>query len=156
MTDAATDGEIYHNGRTYAEHCAWLDSLVGDEYRIVHTPIGHLYSIASISHLKYMLVNLRMTVEQRLKALEVIALCVHGQITEEAAAAIEPCCETGRKMFEELNSIPMEKRTQAFQAGDVFRLLANLNPSLLSALRLCKFNETVPEQPRNRTLEAAL
>ena len=39
MTSAA-DSAIYHNGRTYAEHCAWLDSLVGDEYRIVYTPIA--------------------------------------------------------------------------------------------------------------------
>ena len=97
-----------------------------------------------------------MTAEQRLKTLEVIALCVHGLLTEEAAAAIEPCCETGRKMFQELNSLPMEKRSRAFDTGDVFRLLANLNPSLLSALRLCQFNESVPDQPRNRALEAAI
>jgi hypothetical protein len=42
VSNAITDGGIYANGRTYAEHCAWLDSLVGDEYRIVYTPIGHL------------------------------------------------------------------------------------------------------------------
>ena len=146
----ATDGRIYHNGRTYAEHCAWLDSLVGDEYRIVHMPIGHLYSLATISHLKYMLLNFEMTAQERLRTFEVIALCTSGLITNEAVAAIEPCCETGCKMFQELNSLPIEKRTMAFHDGDVFRLLARLNPSLLIALRLCQFNETIPDKPRNR------
>jgi hypothetical protein len=150
MNNAITDGGIYHNGRTYAEHCAWLDSLVGDEYLIVYTPIGHLYSLATISHFKFILFNFKMTAHERMKTLEVIAMCTHGLVTEEAVAAIEPCCETGRKMFQELNSLPMEKRTQAFHDGDVFRLLARLNPSLLAALRLCKFNQTIPEEPRSR------
>jgi hypothetical protein len=143
---------IYANGRTYPEHYAWLDSLVGDEYRIVYMPIGHLYSIATISHLKYTLLNFKMTAHERMKTLEVIGMCVHGSITDEAAAAIEPCCETGRKMFQELNSLPIEKQTQAFHDGDVFRLFAKLNPSLLTALRLCD-RGPVPEQPRLRALE---
>jgi hypothetical protein len=151
MNDAA-DSAIYHNGRTYAEHCAWLDSLVGDEYRIVHMPIGHLYSIALISHFKYILLNLEMTAHERLKTLEVITLCIYGPITDEAVLAIEPCCETGRKMFQELDSLPFEKRSQAFHDGDVFRLLAKLNPSLLIALRLCD-RGPVPEQPHIRALE---
>jgi hypothetical protein len=107
MSNTATDGGIYHKGRTYAEHCAWLDSLVGDEYRIVYTPIGHLYSLATISHLKFMLLNFKMTAHERMKTLEVIALCTHGMITEDAVAAIEPCCETGRRMFQELDSLPL-------------------------------------------------
>jgi hypothetical protein len=152
MTDA-TDVVIYHNGRTYAEHCAWLDSLVGDEYRMVYIPIGHLHSLATISHLKYMLLNFEMTAHERLKTFEVIALCTTGLITNEAVAAIEPCCETGRKMFQELHSLPIEKQTQAFHDGDVFRLLAKLNPSLLTALRLCTWNGGVPAAPRTRVLE---
>jgi hypothetical protein len=40
MSNAITDGGIYANGRTHAEHCAWLDSLVGDEWRIVYMPIS--------------------------------------------------------------------------------------------------------------------
>src|ERR1700730_457824 len=150
MSNTATDGGTYHNGRTYAGDCHWLDSLVGDEYRIVYMPIGHLYSVATISHFKFMLFNFKMTAHERMKTLEVIAMCTHGLVTEEAVAAIEPCCDTGRKMFQELNSLPVEKRSQAFHDGDVFRLLARLNPSLLAALRLCKFNQTVPEQPRAR------
>ena len=149
MSNAITSGGIYANGRTYAEHCAWLDSLVGDEYRIVHMPIGHLYNIALISHFKYMLINFKMTAGERLKAFEVIALCTDGPVTDEAVAAIEPCCETGRKMFRELDSLPIEKRTQAFHDGDVFRILARLNPSLLRALALCEWHSAVPERRRS-------
>ena len=148
MSNAATDGGIYANGRTYPEHCAWLDSLVGDEYRIVFTPIGHLYSLATVSHLKYMLLNFKMTSQDRLRALEVIGMCTHGLVTKAAVAAIDPCCETGRQMFKELDSLPIEKRTQAFSDGAVFRLLAKLNPSLLRALALCEWHLAVPERKR--------
>jgi hypothetical protein len=153
MSNTATDGGIYHNGRTYAEHCAWLDSLVGDEWRIVHTPRGHLFNLAEISLLKYALLNVEMTAHNRLKALDAIAKCVFSCVTEEAVAAIEPCCEVGRKMLAEIHSLPVEKQTQAFDDGDVFRLLARLNPSLLAALRLCALGP-IPEQPRTRAMEA--
>jgi hypothetical protein len=152
MSNAATDGGIYANGRTYAAHCAWLDSLVGDEYRIVHMPIGHLFNLAEISFLKYALLALEMTAGDRLKILNGIAERVHGSVTEEAVAAIEPCCEIGRKMFAEIHSLSVEKQTQAFDDGNVFRLLARLNPSLLTALRLCALGP-IPEQPRNRVME---
>jgi hypothetical protein len=48
MSNAVTDGGIYANGRTHAEHCAWLDSLQpdSDEYRIVYMPRGHLFNLA--------------------------------------------------------------------------------------------------------------
>jgi hypothetical protein len=49
-----------------------------------------------------------------------------------------------------VQSLPVEKQTQAFDNCDVFRLFAELNPSLLTALRLCRFHETIPDQPRNR------
>jgi hypothetical protein len=138
MSNAATNGGIYHNGRTYAEHCAWLDSLEGDEYRMVFMPRGHLFNLAEISLFKYVLLNVETTAYYRLKTLDAIAECVFGPVTEEAVAAIEPCCETGRKMLAEIHSLPVEKQMQAFEKGDVFRLLARLNPSLLRALELCK------------------
>jgi hypothetical protein len=156
MTNTATDGGIYHNGRTYAEHCAWSDSLVGDEYRIVHMAIGHLFNLAIVSSWKRVLLTMEMSAGNRLQILDGIGECIFGPVTAEAIARIDPIDEVGQQMLSEICSLPIEKQTQAFSAGDVFRLLAKLNPSLLSALRLCKFNETAPEQPRNRTLEAAL
>jgi hypothetical protein len=152
MSNAAIDGGIYANGRTHAEHCAWLDSLVGDAYRMVYMPIGHLFDLAIISELKYALLNVKMTAHERLKTLDVIARCVFGPVTEAAVAAIEPPCETGRKMLREIHSLPVGKQTSAFCEGDVFRLLAKLNPSLLAALRLCNCGK-VPEEPRHRALE---
>jgi hypothetical protein len=137
--------EIYHNGRTHDEHRAWLSSLKGNDWRMVYMPIGHLYNLAIISHMKYLLLNWEMTAHERLKTLDVIALCTDGPIIDEAVAAIEPCCETGREMFNELNSLPIEKQTMAFDDGDVFRILARLNPSLLRALELCEFHTPVPE-----------
>jgi hypothetical protein len=144
MSNAITDGGIYANGRTYAEHCAWLDSLTGDEYRIVYMPRGYLFNLAVISSLKYALLNVKMTAHLRLQTLDTIAGCVFGPVTEEAVVAIEPACETGGKMLREIHSLPVEKQTSAFDKGNVFRLLAKLNPSLLRALELCQWHEPVP------------
>lgn len=150
MKSAATDDTaIYHNGRTYAEHCTWLDSLVGDEYRMVHIPSGHLFSLANVAYFKRALLTLEMTAGERMRFLEGIGSCVHGCVTQEAVEVIEPACNTAMQMLQELNKVDRAQRSQAFSKGGIFRLLAKLNPSLLSALRLCKYNHLVPEQPRN-------
>jgi hypothetical protein len=146
MSNAASDGGIYHNGRTYAEHCAWLDSLTGDEYRIVHTPVGHLMSLAYIAHFKYALTTLSMEAHERLRFLNYIAGCVDGPITADAVAAIEPACATAVQMLHELNKVPRGQAPRTFQDGDVFRLLSRLNPSLLRALELCQRHQPVPQQ----------
>jgi hypothetical protein len=146
-SNTATDGGIYHKGRTHAEHCAWLASLEGDELRIVYIPRGHLFNFAEISVLKRSLLTAKMTAGERLKILDCIARCIFGPVTQEAIAAIDPCCDAGAEIIREINSLPLEKRSTAFGDGDVFRLLAKLNPSLLAALRLCTLG-TVPEEPR--------
>ena len=70
-------------------------------------------------------------------------------LTAEAVAAIEPADATGRKMIREITKLPMRQQMRAFQEGEVFRLLAQLNPSLLRALELCHWHEPVPETPRS-------
>jgi hypothetical protein len=137
-SNAATNGEIYHRGRTYAEHCAWLASLDDDERRIVYMPRGHLFNLAEISVLKRCLLTSKMTAGQRLQILDCIARCIFGPVTQEAIAAIEPCCDDGAEIIREINSLPIERRSTAFNDGDIFRLLAKLNPSLLRALELCE------------------
>ena len=144
--NAVTHGGIYHNGRTFAEHCAWLDSLTGDEYRVVHMPIGHLMNLAMVADLKRGLVNFKLSAGDTLRFLEGISGCIYGPVTAEAIAAIEPLCDTGHAMLVEIHSLPIEKRSSAFQEGDVFRLLARLNPSLITALRLCRWHPPVPER----------
>ena len=146
MSSAAADGGIYHNGRTYAEHCAWLDSLEGDDYRIVYMPVGHLYNLAYVAYWKHFLLCHKVPLELQLKTLSAITECAHGPVTTEAVAAIEPSCEIGVQMMKELQKVETNKRIYAFQEGGVFRLLAKLNPSLLRALALCQCHPAVPER----------
>ena len=146
MSNAIADGAVYHNGRTYAEHCAWLDSLEGDDYRIVYMPTGHLFNLADVSRFKYALLNAEMTSGERLRILDGIASTIDRPVTAEAIAAIEPIDDTGRKMMKEISSLDVAEQSQAFRKGDVFRLLAKLNPSLLRALALCQWNPAVPER----------
>jgi hypothetical protein len=137
--------EIYHNGRTYAEHSAWLDSLRGDEYRIVHMPIGHLFNIAFVSFLKQGLLTIKMTAGDRLRILDSMATVINGPVTAEAVTAIEPVDAVGSEMMREIMRLPVERQVLAFRDGDVFRLMARLNPSLLQALKLCVYHSTIPE-----------
>jgi hypothetical protein len=143
---AVEERVIYHNGRTWEEHDAWLESLEGDEYRIVYMPVGHLFSLANVAFFKYALLNVRMTAGEQLKFLNGIASAVHGPVTAEAVEAIEPACNTALQMLIELNKIPRGERVSAFQEGDVFRILARLNPSLLRALELCQWHPPVPQK----------
>ena len=138
---------IYHNGRTHPEHCAWLDSLVGDDYRVAHMPIGHLFNLAEISWQKHALQDGKLSAGERLKILDSIAACAFGPVSEPAIAAVEPMCEKGRQIFWEILNLPVEKQTRTLADGDVFQILARLNPSLFAALRLCNLGP-VPEQPR--------
>lgn len=154
MSNVMDEAEIYHNGRTYAGHCAWLDSLVGDEYRIAHMPIGHLFNLAMASNWKRALLTIEMTADDRLKILDGIAQCVFGPVSAAAVMAIEPIDDTGAEIISEICSLPVEKQTRAFGDGDVFRLLAKLNPSLLVALRLCDIGE-IPAQPRISFIDTA-
>jgi hypothetical protein len=83
-----------------------------------------------------------------LKILDAIASTIYGPVTAEAVAVIEPVCDTGRKILEEISSLDVTEQSRTFNNGDVFRLLSKLNPSLLTALRLCTLG-TVPEEPRH-------
>ena len=139
---------IYCNGRSYEEHCAWIDALEGEEWLMVHTPRGHLLSIACVSNFKYALMNFEMSADERLKCLNGISSMVFGCVTEEAIAAIEPACDIAVKMFAELNSLPKERVSQAFDDADMFRKLAKLNPSLVTALERCSH---AAECPRSQT-----
>jgi hypothetical protein len=112
MSNAITDGGIYANGRTHAEHCAWLNSLQpdSDEYRIVFMPCGYLFNLADISYLKYALMTAGMTSGERSKILDAIASAVVGPVTWEAIAVIEPCCDTGREILEEIKSLDVDEQ----------------------------------------------
>jgi hypothetical protein len=135
MSDAA----IYCRGRTYSEHCAWLDSLQpdSDEYRIVHMPPGYRFFLALIAYSKRVLLTMEMTAGERLRILNGMNECVGGPITDTVVAVIEPLCDDGAAIVAEICSLAVDDQSRAFEKGDVFRLLAKLNPSLLRALTLC-------------------
>jgi hypothetical protein len=154
MNAVTEDTAIYHNGRTYSEHCAWLDSLTGDDYRMIYLPSGHLQNLAYVAYFKYALLNVSMTADQQIKFLDCIAGMVYGPVTAEAIEAIQPACATAIEMLHELNKIHLSQRCRAFEKGNMFRILAELNPSLLTALRLCQFHGPVPDQPRRPAMEA--
>jgi hypothetical protein len=132
--------QILIRGRTEDEHIAWLHSLRpdSDEYRIVHMAIGHLFNLALVSCCKQTLLTMEMKAGERLKLLDGMASTIFGPVTAEAVAAIEPAGDDDAEMIAEICSLPVGKQTQAFQEGDVFRLLAKLNPSLLRALEICR------------------
>jgi hypothetical protein len=128
---------IYANGRTHQQHCAWLASLDGDEKRIVHMPIGHLFSLAVVADLKRALATIRMSSTDRMRILDGIEGCIHGPVTREAVATIKPADDGSREIMHEITTLPVQGQIYAFRDGDVFRLVSRLNPSLLVALRLC-------------------
>lgn len=136
--------EIYHNGRTYEEHCAWLNSLEHDEWLIVYTPIGHLFSLAMVSFFKRALLEFEMSAGERLNMLDAIAGMIHGVLTAEAVAAVQPCCKIAAKMIYEIMRAPIERQTMIFADADLFRKLAQINPSLITALELCHHYGQIP------------
>jgi hypothetical protein len=78
-----------------------------------------------------------------------VTATIYGPVTAEAVAAIEPADATGRKMIREITKLPMRQQMRAFQEGEVFRLLAQLNPSLVRGLVVFQWHEPVPETPRS-------
>lgn len=137
--------EVYQNGRTYAEHSAWLDSLRGDEYRIVHMPIGCLLDLAMASEIKWILATGKADTETAFRCLKMLSEIAEGIITAQAISAVQPICSRGRAIMKQIHALPVEKQCRAFGDGDVFRILAKLNPSLLTALQVCTWHSAVPE-----------
>jgi hypothetical protein len=145
MNAATDDTAIYANGRTYAEHCAWLDSLTGHDWMMVHMPGGHLFNLAHVAYFKRGLLTMKMTAGDQMKFLDGIASMAFGPVTAEAIEAIEPACDTAMQMMHELGKVHFTQQTRAFVDGDVFRLLTKLNSSLLRALELCRLGP-VPQR----------
>ena len=144
MNTAPDDTAIYAHGRTYAEHCAWLESLTGHDWMMVEIPRGHLMNLAYAAYYKAALLKIPMTASLRLKFLDAIAGMIYGPVTAEAIEVIEPACETAVQMMHELHKVHISQVSRAFYDGDVFRLLTKLNPSLLRALELCRYHQSVP------------
>ena len=135
MSDAATDGGIYHNGRTYAEHCAWIDAMSPDEKLILYTAPGHRYTLVMISVTKRALVG-EMPNELRLRFLEILdRISGFEFLSPEVVARIDPICDGGAEIVDEARKLG-KKWLDKIAEHDVFRTFCTLNPSLLEELRM--------------------
>ena len=138
---------------TTEEHCAWLDSLSDDGWTIVHVPPGYLCNLIIISQLKCALATNGATVGERMELLEGLNTFTDKFLTAEAVAAVEPACNTALKMVHEAMALNTNEMWRLMGRFDVFSEFAKLNPSLLTAIRLCNRNVSMPA--RNKTSEMA-
>ena len=145
MSNAITDGEIYCDGRTYAGHCAWLDSLNADQNLIVHAPVGHRYTLIVISELKRMLTAETLPTVARLRFLEFLA-DLSDVWPPEIIASIEPMCDAGAEIVREAQKLGASKALDKYAEWDVFNAFCALNSSLLEALRM-RDNMRIYRQP---------
>jgi hypothetical protein len=136
MSNAITDDGIYANGRTHAEHCAWLDSLQGDEKQIVHCATGHKYTLVVFSIVKRYLAE-EMSSEYRLRFLGYLDKLADAWLTAEAVAMIEPMCDDGYEIVTEARKLGWQKAFDTFAKYEVFSAFVALNPSLMKAIRFC-------------------
>jgi len=105
---------------------------------------GYIYTIVIVSYFKRALVTIEMPIGERLHFLEAINKWVDGCFTETALAAIEPACKTGAQMIQECLKIDRPddwrrgRSLDLMASREVFSHLAALNPSLLTAIGLCR------------------
>jgi hypothetical protein len=109
------------------------------------TPPGYLYTIVIVSYFKRALVTIEMPVAERLHFLETINKCVDAYFTEAALAAIEPACDTAAEMIRECFKVDEGNRRSGksldlLASREVFSHLVAVNPSLLTAIKLCRGN----------------
>jgi hypothetical protein len=128
-----TAEQIYR--QSHDERCAWLDSLNDDESAIVHTPVGHRWTLVVISEIKRMLLG-NIPTEHRLRFLEFLDRCTDTFLTAEAAAGIEPMCDEAYEMVKEARKLGAGKALDVFAKWEVFNAFIALNPSMLAALKM--------------------
>src|SRR5260221_7092564 len=95
------------------ERHAWLDSLNDDETAIVHTPVGHRWTLVVISETKRLLL-MELSAAHRLRFLEFLDHCTDTFLTTEAIAAIEPICDEAYEMVTEARKLGAAKALDVF------------------------------------------
>src|SRR5258708_22261781 len=123
-------------GRQWSdERIAWLDWLNGDESAIVHTPVGHRYTIVIISEIKRRLLQ-PLSAAHRLRFLEFLDSHTDLVLTAEAIASIEPMCDEALEMVEEARKLGAAKALDIFARWEGFNAFVALNPSILTAIKM--------------------
>jgi hypothetical protein len=122
----------------HEERCAWLDSLNADEEAIVYTPVGYRSTMAVVAWIKHGLMTEEMSANARLELLEGLAGLVDGAFSPAALAAIQPAGDVDAQMIRETFAVDdIGKTFDLLGSVEVFSHLAQLNPSLLEAIRIC-------------------
>jgi hypothetical protein len=134
MSNAMTDGAIYANGRTWAEHHAWIEAMNDDEKAILHCPVGHRYTLVMISEAKRMLL-MDLSAEHRLRFLEFLDRCT-DIFAADAIAQIKPMCDEAYEMVKEARKLGARKALDVLARCEVFNAFVALNPSLLAAIKM--------------------
>jgi len=130
-----TDEQIH--GQSSEERHAWLDSLNADESAIVHTPVGHRYTLVIISETKRLLA-MDLSAAHRLRFLEFLDSCTDNFLTAEAVAIVEPMCDEAYEMVKEARKLGASKALDVLARWEVFNAFVVLNPSLLRAIKISK------------------
>ncbi|HTC04893.1 MAG TPA: hypothetical protein VK749_15930 [Xanthobacteraceae bacterium] len=122
-------------------HRAWLDSLTGDDLLIIHLPPGYQWMLV-LASLEKRLLQGDMEPGLRLRLLESLNSMIHGLITADMLAMIQPMCDTAYQIWKEAKTLDREG-DQACMASfrvitswRVFNHFLKLNPSILDAIRL--------------------
>lgn len=148
-----SDDQLYmrHGDRmfTYAEHCAWLESLSPDDREILYAPIGWRYTFVLAAEVKRWLLSELPPDKQFYFVDNLDRMMPGGGITKAAIAAVEPACDTAARMFSEAfrgsppsPGTPRTSFLDIIADFDVFKEFVRLNPSLRTALRLCSGRDT--------------
>lgn len=113
-----------------------IDQQDVDEKHIVYCAIGHRYTLVLVSILKKLLTE-DMPSAYRLRLLQWLDKCGDQWLSPEAIAAVQPMCADGYEMVREAQKLGPKKALDVYAKADVFRAFVALNPSLLTAIKLC-------------------
>jgi hypothetical protein len=123
------------NRQSSDERIAWLDSLNEDENAIVHTPVGHRYTLVIISETKRLLA-MNLSAEHRLRFLEFLDNCTDNVLTAETISIIEPMSDEAYEMVKEARKLGTKKALDVLARWEVFNAFIALNPSILTAIKM--------------------
>jgi hypothetical protein len=125
------------------EHTTWLAALSKDEQAVVDTPVGRLFELLVIAYIKHAIERTKMERAERAFLLEKLNALPDGSLTVEMLATIQPMSDTEVAIYQEARSLD-PKDDKCGEASfkmltnlRVFSHFINLNPSLLTAIKMC-------------------
>jgi hypothetical protein len=106
---------------------------------VLHCQAGHRYNLLLAAEAKFILATVECEPVDRLRVLELMRNLISGPVTEAVLAVVEPCSATAHQIMVESRKLDTKiDRMASFNllTGDLFGRLAEMNPSLVGALRM--------------------